>query len=99
MHDKSSTKYRLKSIYSVSEWGSIRVKIEQAGLSPISACLRYLLDHSEIDNVIVGVSNISQLNGILGAANETAVLPDFSEFAINDPQIVNPNNWPKVILS
>lgn len=76
-----------------------RGKIEQAGLNPISACIRYLLALPEIDNVIVGVTNISQLNGILGAVSETADLPDFSEFAIDDPQIVNPNNWPKVILS
>jgi aryl-alcohol dehydrogenase-like predicted oxidoreductase len=61
-------------------------------MSPIDACLSYVLSFSEIDRVVVGVEIKSQLEEIIAAASGTSInsYPDISS---NDTDLINPTNW------
>lgn len=61
-------------------------------LSPIEACLRYVLAFSEIHRVIVGVTTAVQLKEILSASS--GVLPPVpAELQSTDVALLNPSNW------
>jgi len=69
--------------------------LEEEGLSPIQACIRYVNSIDEIDRVIIGVDTVEQLNQIIDAsAIGLSSLPDFQQF--KDPRLINPAFWPKL---
>lgn len=61
-------------------------------LTPLEACLRYVLAFSEIHRVIVGVDTAAQLKEILSASG--GVLPPVpAELQSRDVALLNPSNW------
>jgi aryl-alcohol dehydrogenase-like predicted oxidoreductase len=67
----------------------------RAGLSRLALCLRFVLAQSAIDRVIVGVTSVAELQQILAAATNDALLPDdLAVLASDDPHLVNPALWP-----
>jgi aryl-alcohol dehydrogenase-like predicted oxidoreductase len=65
-----------------------------AGVSAAHAALHFLLGRPEIDRVIVGVESPAQLAQLF-ACFPPAPRIDYTQFAIDDPVILNPALWPK----
>jgi aryl-alcohol dehydrogenase-like predicted oxidoreductase len=73
-------------------WNTWDTWLDQAGLTPLQACLRYFNDLPEIDRVVVGVDTVAQLNEILSATE--GVLSSAPEFRpLQDERLINPATW------
>jgi len=66
--------------------------IHQHGLTPVQAALGFLISIPDIDFIICGVNNNTQLKEICAEAVPVESI-DFSGFALNDESILNPSNW------
>lgn len=63
-----------------------------SGLSPVEACLRYVLSVSEVDRVVVGVDNLAHLQDILSATS--GALPDLPQWpTLPEIELINPAHW------
>lgn len=66
--------------------------LDESGITPLQACLGYVLSFQEINKVVLGVESIRQLREILEAAVGPApIVP--SGIAVSDVGLVNPANW------
>lgn len=66
--------------------------LEQDGLTPLQACLRYVTNLPHIDRVVVGVDTAAQLQQIIKAAD--GKLPSMLEFTdLQDARLINPASW------
>lgn len=64
----------------------------ESGLSPLDACLSYVLSYSEISKVVVGVDNVTQLNQLIKSTRGS--LPSIPEkLKVDDINLINPANW------
>lgn len=66
--------------------------LDQYALTPLQACLGFVLAQPEIDKVVVGVDSPVQLQQILDAVKINKVI-DAMPFNMEDPQLLNPSNW------
>jgi aryl-alcohol dehydrogenase-like predicted oxidoreductase len=64
---------------------------EQA-LTPLQACLGFVLAQPEVDRVVLGIDSIEHLRGILAIAGAPAAAPPIT-LASQDPDLVNPARW------
>ena len=73
---------------------SLHRTFAEAGVTPLAGCLRFCLEQSHIDRVIVGCESADQLGEILhaGAAGHFA-LPDAGGFAVDDGTLIDPRRW------
>ncbi|MCA9802630.1 MAG: aldo/keto reductase [Cyanobacteria bacterium HKST-UBA02] len=62
------------------------------GLTPLEGALAMVAGVKEIDYVLVGVLSTSQVREILSSLNHGKLL-DFSPFACDNEQIINPSLW------
>lgn len=61
-------------------------------ITPLQACLRYVLEHPQIDRVILGIDNYLQLEETIeGAYGEAVKVP--KELITLDNNLCNPLNW------
>lgn len=61
-------------------------------VSPLQACLGYVLSHSEIDRVVVGVDSLTHIQEIIASVLEPCnKLPEI--FSSNDLDLINPSRW------
>jgi aryl-alcohol dehydrogenase-like predicted oxidoreductase len=90
MGEKSIPPYFSKWNDQFSNWYQY---LERNNISSIKACLGFPLSLKEVDLVVVGVDDKSQLLEILSYKNKFSS-HDFSEFASNDEQLINPSLWP-----
>jgi aryl-alcohol dehydrogenase-like predicted oxidoreductase len=66
--------------------------LQDAGLTPLQACLLYAVSQPNIDRVVVGVDTSAQLKEIIRAADgKLASLPSFAPLL--DERLVNPAVW------
>jgi aryl-alcohol dehydrogenase-like predicted oxidoreductase len=73
-------------------WSEWKRWLDEVGLAPLQACLRYLNEFSEIDKVIVGIDSKTQLVEILHqASGKLDSLPEFD--SVLDEMLTNPTNW------
>ena len=61
-------------------------------LSPLQACLSFVKNISQIDKIIVGCCNKSQLNEIINCY-KTDISFDGTRFASNSEGLINPSHW------
>jgi aryl-alcohol dehydrogenase-like predicted oxidoreductase len=74
---------------------AVGLAAERAGLSRLALCLRFVLEQTAIDRVIVGVTGLAELLQIVAAATNAAPLPGgLAALASDDPRLVNPALWP-----
>ncbi len=66
--------------------------IEQSGVTPVSACIRFTGAFPQIDKLIVGVDNISQLQEIILASEEPPLEVPSWQSEINS-DLFMPSNW------
>jgi aryl-alcohol dehydrogenase-like predicted oxidoreductase len=73
-------------------WRSWDGWLEQEGLTPLQACLRYVTNLPQIDRVVVGVDTVAQLKQIVQVADgKLATLPQFD--TLQDARLINPASW------
>ncbi len=73
-------------------WRSWHGWLEQEGITPLQACLRYVASLPQIGRVVVGVDTAVQLQQIVQAADgELATLPEFD--TLQDARLINPASW------
>jgi aryl-alcohol dehydrogenase-like predicted oxidoreductase len=73
-------------------WNTWDTWLDEIGLTPLQACLRYFNNLPEIDRVVVGVDTVAQLNEILGATEGAlSNLPEFHP--LQDERLINPATW------
>ncbi len=66
--------------------------LEQNGLTPLQACLRYVTNLEQIDRVVVGVDTDAQLQQIVQAADgKLPAMPEFPD--LQDIRLINPASW------
>jgi aryl-alcohol dehydrogenase-like predicted oxidoreductase len=66
--------------------------LNETGLTPLNACLRYLFSVDEIDKVVVGVDTLHQFLEIVTAAGDPLTsLPNWRQPIDND--LLNPAEW------
>lgn len=87
-HDRRPAKFnRWADVWSV--WDSW---LAQEGLTPVQACLRFVNNEPDIDRVVVGVDNVSQLYQIVESVKgKLSSLPKFE--ALSDARLINPTSW------
>lgn len=71
-------------------------EIARGGMSPVQAALDFVLALDEIDAVICGVNDATQLRELIRCADQAAAAGeshDFRRFAIDDDRFLNPTNW------
>ena len=73
-------------------WSQLDSWIDQRGLTPLEACVRFVLSYPQIRKVIVGVDSILQLQEIL-LASEKSPLEVPSALSTIDPNLLIPSNW------
>jgi aryl-alcohol dehydrogenase-like predicted oxidoreductase len=67
-----------------------------AELSPLEACLAFVLRLADLDFALVGVNSAVELSAIVTAAQRGAPANfDFPRLALRNPFFLNPANWPK----
>ena len=74
-------------------WDRWHVSLKDLGISPLAASLAYPLTLEQVDQVVVGVDNVAQLNGILQAAVNVPEGFDASFMTSTDLDLINPSNW------
>jgi aryl-alcohol dehydrogenase-like predicted oxidoreductase len=72
-----------------SEWSRW---LDVTGLTPLQACLGYVLGIAEVDKVVVGIDSAAQFNDILRASH--ARLSNFPNWQYPvDTDLINPGRW------
>ena len=74
---------------------NFQLAIQKLGISPISACLAFLMQQPEIDKVICGVNSLSQLKELIETASILPLIDRkfFDTLAVEDENFLNPSNW------
>lgn len=76
----------------LSIWNQWETWLKEAGLTPLQACIGFVLSFQEISKVIIGVDNHDQLKEILRATEGPLPhIPD--ELQSNDQDLLNPARW------
>lgn len=89
MSKKSIPPYFSKWDDKFSKWFQ---RLEQKNISALQACIDFPLSFKEVDLIVVGVDNKSQLLDILGCMNNSPSF-DYSDLACDDEQLINPSLW------
>lgn len=75
-------------------WQRWQSWLAEARLSPLQACIRYVLSFPGIAKVVVGVDSVAHLKEIaMAAEGERPELP--AELNCTDLELINPSRWPK----
>jgi D-threo-aldose 1-dehydrogenase len=67
--------------------------MQAAGISPLRAAVMYAMCQPEVDHVVIGVTQLSELRQIVDAANAPAEQLNWEQFAMDDPVALNPTLW------
>ena len=72
--------------YQYDEW------VKSNNITPLEACLRFVLSDERISKIVVGVDNLKQLQEIISIINKKNKLR-FINFDITDEELINPALW------
>ena len=73
-------------------WAEWSRWLQSSGLTPLQACLAYVLCVPDVDKVVVGVDSLAQLNQIfIDSDTELASLPNWQQPV--EPKLLNPALW------
>jgi hypothetical protein len=73
-------------------WDQWHRWLQDEALTPLQACLGFVLSQPEIDRVVVGVDSLTQLHGILASVDDRTVIPP-RVLMSDDPELINPSRW------
>ncbi|MEZ5870713.1 MAG: aldo/keto reductase [Nitratireductor sp.] len=77
---------------------AFRQAMQEIGETVQAGLLACLLQRSEIARIVAGVTNVEELTSLAAAAEagqRLAAAHDFSEWAVDAPEMLNPALWPK----
>lgn len=74
-------------------WGKWSSWLKDHELTPLQACLRYVLHAPGIERVVLGVDSEAQLSEILAVASEGPVPDGYQALQAHDPKLLNPSLW------
>ncbi len=66
--------------------------LDDQALTPLQACLGFVLSQPEIDRVVVGVDNLKQLQEILAGVKVSAITPPKTLIS-EDLDLIKPSHW------
>lgn len=73
-------------------WARWHTWLGEAKITPLEACIGYVLSLPEISRVIVGVDSLTQLRQTIQATGGlVTAIP--AELSCNDPDLLNPSRW------
>jgi len=72
---------------------AVRVRIAQAGSTPLAAALGFVRSRREIDVGLIGVTGVSELDEILAAAAQPLPDLDWAACAQTDETVLTPSRW------
>jgi len=73
-------------------WSAWAEWLSRYRLTPLEACLRFVLCEKRIARAVVGVDSVNQLREILvSLGDQVSVPPD--ELSTDDPDLINPYRW------
>ena len=72
------------------QWQKIHPEVD-----PYEICLRYVLDNSKIDKVLVGIDNISQISQLVEKVRSKNKF-SFPIIQCKDEKLINPYFWAKL---
>ncbi len=72
-------------------WREMNVFLERKNYTKLQLLISFVLSFKDIDTVIVGVDNLSQLKEILNSEFQNIKL--FPDVSSNDKKLINPLNW------
>jgi aryl-alcohol dehydrogenase-like predicted oxidoreductase len=76
-------------------WSEWEQWINDLKITPLQACLSYVLSFEEINKVLIGADTPEHLKEILGPMNEVTIkIPE--SFKLSDPNLLNPSQWFKL---
>lgn len=73
-------------------WDQWEHWLNDQGLTPLQACLGFALSERAIDRVVIGVDNLSQLEGIFAAIGAPVVSVP-TELMSDDLDLIDPSRW------
>ena len=71
----------------------LQKRLLATGLNPLEAALAYLKGLPEIGAIVVGVTRVSELDGIIAAWQAHHDVGDASAFALDDSLLLDPSAW------
>ncbi len=74
-------------------WSTYDSWLARTGVTPLEACLRYVLSYSEFDRVIVGVDSVFQLEQIMAVQLPGEPMMRPRAIGSCDVNLLNPVNW------
>ena len=75
-----------------SVWNAYHEFLTDKHLSATAACLHFAFSYPQIDKIVVGVENRSQLQELIDQAREARV-QDWPDLACDDERLINPSKW------
>lgn len=77
----------------IKHFKSFQEELKYRNLLPETVALGFLAGIEEIDQIICGVNNLTQLKDLVRAYTESNDFSWVKNFAIDDESIINPGNW------
>lgn len=71
----------------------VRASLQDAGTTPLSAALGFVLTQKDIAFGLVGVTSAEELDAIIAAAKRPLPQLDWASFALNDELVLTPSLW------
>lgn len=66
---------------------------KKLNIQPLALALNYVLSIPQIDKIVVGVNNYSQLESIILNLDASNYEVDFAKISLQDERFINPANW------
>ena len=61
--------------------------------SAIESCIGFIQQFESVEKIIVGIASLSQLEDIIKACSNNALLKVPSDFCSDDIELINPAKW------
>lgn len=74
-------------------WNRWFIWLEDNQISPVFACLSFVLSFAEAHRVIIGVDHSHHLADILNMLSNNSEIRDFPSIATDDVKLINPSLW------
>ena len=75
-----------------SLWYAWHRWLDDQALTPLQACLGFVMSQSDIDRIVVGVDSLEQLRGILASLGVATSMPPKGLMS-DDQDLINPSHW------
>ncbi len=80
-----------------AEWNSVWNQWDswliESHLTPLQACLGFVLAQQKVSRIVVGVDSCAHLKEILGATEHSPGIEFPPGFEVGDSRLLNPSNW------